>query len=58
MHSNLMSGLRPLMPFGDAQEKAFQISCLIDGLWLRLGLTQDCITSQQAVAQVTDVLPE
>ncbi len=57
MHSNLMSGLRPLMPASEAKEKALQISCLIDGIWLRLGLAPESITREQAVAQVTAILP-
>jgi TetR/AcrR family transcriptional repressor of bet genes len=58
MNSNLMSGLRPMMPAAEAQVKALQISCQIDGLWLRLGLAPGTITSEQAVAQVTDTLPD
>lgn len=57
MHTNLMTGLRPLLPLADAQEKALQISSLIDGLWLRLGLAPGSFTSETAIAQVLDILP-
>jgi TetR/AcrR family transcriptional regulator, transcriptional repressor of bet genes len=50
MHSNLMSGLRPLLPQDEATAKAIQISSLIDGLWLRLGLAPHSLTSAQALS--------
>ncbi|MGV8989000.1 MAG: choline-responsive transcriptional repressor BetI [Cypionkella sp.] len=50
MHSNLMSGLRPLLPVDEAVAKAMQISSLIDGLWLRLGLAPKSLTPEQALA--------
>ena len=56
MHSNLMSGLRPLLPTDQAMAKAMQISALIDGLWLRLGLAPNSLTPQQAVALVMKLL--
>lgn len=40
MHSNLMSGLRDLLPADEAEEVSYAITSLIDGLWLRLGLEQ------------------
>jgi TetR/AcrR family transcriptional repressor of bet genes len=56
MHSNLMSGLRPLLPPDQARDKALQISALIDGLWLRLGLAPGSVTPAQAVALVLDLI--
>lgn len=56
MHSNLMSGLRPLLPLHDAQAKALQISALIDGLWLRLGLAPGSLTPEQVIATALSVL--
>ncbi|MFM2350757.1 MAG: hypothetical protein RIR04_1723 [Pseudomonadota bacterium] len=56
MHSNLMSGLRPLLAFEDANAKALQISALIDGLWLRLGLAPNSVTPQQALALTLELL--
>lgn len=50
MHSNLMSGLRPLLPVDQAFAKAIQLSSLIDGLWLRLGLAPNSVTPEQALA--------
>ena len=56
MHSNLMSGLRPLLPQDEAATKAIQISALIDGLWLRLGLAPNSLTPAQALAMTMLVL--
>ncbi|MGV8950849.1 MAG: choline-responsive transcriptional repressor BetI [Cypionkella sp.] len=56
MHSNLMSGLRPLLPQPEAAAKAIQISALIDGLWLRLGLVPDSLTPAQALTMTMLVL--
>lgn len=56
MQSNLMSGLRPLLPLDQAVGKAKQISALIDGLWLRLGLAPNSVTPQQAVGLTLDLL--
>lgn len=56
MQSNLMSGLRPLMPLDQAVAKAAQISALIDGLWLRLGLSPNSVTPEQAVRLTLDLM--
>jgi TetR/AcrR family transcriptional repressor of bet genes len=56
MHSNLMSGLRPLLPLDEASAKAMQISALIDGLWLRLGLAPNSVTPRQALGLTMAVL--
>lgn len=56
MQSNLMSGLRPLLALPEAQAKALQVSALIDGLWLRLGLAPGSVTPQQAVAATLQAL--
>ncbi|OYX41527.1 MAG: transcriptional regulator BetI [Rhodobacterales bacterium 32-67-9] len=57
MCSNLMSGLRPLLPVEDARVTALQIGALIDGLWLRLGLSPGALTPEQALALVRELLP-
>jgi TetR/AcrR family transcriptional regulator, transcriptional repressor of bet genes len=57
MHSNLMSGLRPLMPLAEAQRTALHISALIDGLWLRSGLDPTSISQEAAARLVCDALP-
>lgn len=57
MYSNLMSGLRPLMPLEKAQQHALHISALIDGLWLRSGLDPTALTQDQAIRLVGDALP-
>lgn len=56
MHSNLMSGLRPLLPLPEARAKALLVSALIDGLWLRLGLAPQSLTPPEAVALTLDAL--
>ncbi|MBC2835086.1 transcriptional regulator BetI [Gemmobacter straminiformis] len=56
MQSNLMSGLRPLLPVAEAEAKALQISALIDGLWLRLGLAPGSMTPDEAIAIVRQTL--
>ena len=56
MHSNLMSGLRLLLPSDEAGAKAVQISSLIDGLWLRLGLAPESLTPEQALKLTMSVL--
>lgn len=57
MHSNLMSGLRSLMPLADARQAALRISALIDGLWLRSGLDPASLTQEEAVRLVCEALP-
>src|SRR5260221_9936514 len=52
MHSNLMSGLRPLLPAAAAEAAAYGITSLIDGLWLRLGLEQGGIDRDLARGQL------
>lgn len=49
MGANLMSGLRPLLPEAEARREALQISALIDGLRLRLGLASNSVTPEQAI---------
>jgi TetR/AcrR family transcriptional repressor of bet genes len=56
MRSNLMSGLRDLVPAEEAEDIAFGITTLIDGLWLRLGLQSDGVTRDQALRQVKGYL--
>ena len=56
MQSNLMSGLRLMMPLPQAQAKALHISALIDGLWLRRGLAPTAVTPEQAIALTRAVL--
>jgi TetR/AcrR family transcriptional regulator, transcriptional repressor of bet genes len=49
MHSNLMSGLVPLLPRQQANEIALSISALIDGLWVRLGIGDGSVDSKVAL---------
>ncbi|MGR3760092.1 choline-binding transcriptional repressor BetI [Roseobacteraceae bacterium NS-SX3] len=49
MHSNLLSGLRPLVPEAEAQKIAVTLSALIDGFWVRLALGDKSLTSRMAL---------
>jgi len=52
MRSNLLSGLRHLLPLDQAEATAYGITSLIDGLWLRLGLEQGGIDRDLARGQL------
>lgn len=52
MRSNLLSGLRALLPEPDAEAAAIGITAMIDGLWLRFGLSLGGITRDQALDEM------
>ena len=52
MRSNLLSGLRNLAPLPEADDIAFGVTALIDGLWLRLGLHSGSVSREQAIRLV------
>ena len=54
LHSNLMSGLLPLMPRGDATHMAEAIAALIDGLYIRRALRDGLPNPASAGALVED----
>jgi TetR/AcrR family transcriptional repressor of bet genes len=54
MRSNLLSGLKGLASPGDAEDIAFGVTAMIDGLWLRLGLQPGSVSREQAIIQVKD----
>ena len=54
LHSNLMSGLRPLTP--DAERVAEGIAALIDGLYIRRALKDGAPDAASAIALVNDYL--
>lgn len=56
MHSNLMSGLLPLLPRQQAEETALSISALIDGLWVRLGIGDQSVNSATALKLARSLL--
>lgn len=56
LHSNLMSGLSPLMPRTDAENAAEGIAALIDGLYIRRALKDGTPNAASAVALVEDYL--
>jgi TetR/AcrR family transcriptional regulator, transcriptional repressor of bet genes len=56
LHSNLMSGLRPLLPADEAERTAEGIAALIDGLYIRHALKDGAPDAARAVALVEDYL--
>lgn len=56
LHSNLMSGLAPLMPRGEAERTAEAIAALIDGLYIRRALKDGPPNAGSAIALVEDFL--
>lgn len=54
LHSNLMSGLLPLMPAADAGQMAEAIAALIDGLYIRRALRDGLPNPSSAAALVED----
>ncbi|MHB2265949.1 choline-binding transcriptional repressor BetI [Aliihoeflea sp. PC F10.4] len=54
LHSNLMSGLRPLV--GDAEKTAEGIAAMIDGLYIRRALKDGAPDAGSAIALVNDYL--
>ena len=57
LHSNLMSGLTPLMPRADAERIAEGIAAMIDGLYIRRALKDGAAQCRRApIALVEDYL--
>lgn len=56
MRSNLMSALRHLLPKARAEAAIIGITAMIDGLWLRFGLSQQGLTLAEAKLQTDAVL--
>jgi TetR/AcrR family transcriptional repressor of bet genes len=56
LHSNLMSGLRGLMPRPEAERAAEAIAALIDGLYIRRALKDGTPNAASAIALVEDYL--
>jgi TetR/AcrR family transcriptional repressor of bet genes len=56
LHSNLMSGLRALLPTREAERTAEGIAALIDGLYIRRALVDGAPDAASAVALVEDYL--
>jgi TetR/AcrR family transcriptional repressor of bet genes len=54
LHSNLMSGLSPLMPRAEAERMAEAIAAMIDGLYIRRALRDGLPNSASAAALVED----
>ncbi len=56
LHSNLMSGLTPLLPQPQADRAAEAIAALIDGLYIRRALKNGAPDAASAIALVEDCL--
>lgn len=56
LHSNLMSGLRRLLPVHEAERTAEGIAALIDGLYIRRALVDGAPDAASAVVLVEDYL--
>jgi TetR/AcrR family transcriptional repressor of bet genes len=56
MRSNLLSGLKALLPPTQADAAVIGITAMIDGLWLRFGLSQDGLSLIDAKAQMDGIL--
>lgn len=56
LHSNLMSGLRPLLPAAEAARAADGVAAMIDGLYIRNALRNNAPDAARAAALVEDYL--
>ncbi len=56
MRSNLMSALSALVPPEERESVVLEITTLIDGLWLRLGLRSEGMNAPAALTQMADYL--
>jgi TetR/AcrR family transcriptional regulator, transcriptional repressor of bet genes len=56
MRSNLLSGLRKLLPPERSDAAVIGITAMIDGLWLRFGLNQEGLSLDAARAQMDAIL--
>lgn len=56
LHSNLMSGLAPLLPRPEADRTAEAIAALIDGLYIRRALKDGVPNAASAIALIEDYL--
>jgi TetR/AcrR family transcriptional repressor of bet genes len=58
MRSNLMPALRALLPAAEVEAAAIGITAMIDGLWLRFGLSLGSLTREQALAEMDRYLAQ
>jgi TetR/AcrR family transcriptional repressor of bet genes len=56
LHSNLLSGLKPLVASADAERAAESIAALIDGLYIRRALKDGAPNAATAIALVEDYI--
>jgi TetR/AcrR family transcriptional repressor of bet genes len=58
MRSNLVSPLRALLPADAVEPAAIGITAMIDGLWLRFGLSLGGLTREQALVEMDRYLAQ
>jgi TetR/AcrR family transcriptional repressor of bet genes len=58
MRSNLMPALRALLPESEVEAAAIGITAMVDGLWLRFGLSLGSLTREQALAEMNRYLTQ
>jgi TetR/AcrR family transcriptional repressor of bet genes len=58
MRSNLVAPLRALLPADAVEAAAIGITAMIDGLWLRFGLSLGGLTREQAVVEMDRYLAQ
>lgn len=56
LHSNLLSGFRPLLPAAEAERASEATAALIDGLYIRRALKDGLPQSASAIALVEDAI--
>ncbi|MDX2421046.1 MAG: transcriptional regulator BetI [Amphritea sp.] len=56
MQSNLLSCLKKIIPDNEATNIAYELSNMIDGLWLRLSVNSTDLTPEKAIICVTQYL--
>jgi TetR/AcrR family transcriptional repressor of bet genes len=58
MRSNLVPPLRALLPAGEIEAAVIGITAMIDGLWLRFGLSLGGLTREQALTEMERYLAQ
>ena len=56
IHSNLLSALRHIVPDTDKDQIAFQLTTVIDGVWIRASLQSQAMTCKEGIDYVDVVL--
>lgn len=56
IHSNLVSALRHIVPVDEKDRVAFQLTTIIDGVWIRASLQSEPMTCKEGIDYVDAVL--